>query len=139
MFFFRNILKNNIMSYLCQFQACNKSQYWSGPNVTGPHRKRSVSILTLDCIESTLTNGKEFPFPFSCSCSLSLSLAVFLLLSLAFSCSLSLALFLLLAFSLFLSKSERGRFFCFPAMNTHFITPWFIELNKMNKKPPEDF
>ena len=31
----------NIILYPFNFQACHKSQYWPGPSVTGPRRKRS--------------------------------------------------------------------------------------------------
>ena len=47
-----------IISYPCQFQACNKSQYCPGPSVTGPHRKRCLNIYHgLHCIRTDQWKG----------------------------------------------------------------------------------
>ena len=49
---------NHIISYPCQFQACNKSQYCLGPSVTGPHRKRCLNIYHgLHCIRTDQWKG----------------------------------------------------------------------------------
>ena len=52
------IERKYIISYPCQFQACNKSQYCLGPSVTGPHRKRCLNIYHgLHCIRTDQWKG----------------------------------------------------------------------------------